>query len=95
MGIHLIFAPVESQSSLGLVEGMHGPIQRIYHKLQMQQSADFQQPKALMLSAATKALNDTAGVNGLVPTLLVFGVLPNAIVDVMQTKNYFPTRMSA
>ena len=45
-----------------------------------------------MLAAATKALNDTAGVNDLAPTLLVFGALPHVILDVKQAEDSFPTQ---
>jgi hypothetical protein len=96
MGIHLVFAPVESHSSLGLVERMHGPIRRIYHKLLLERTADRAQvgpqPKEHMLTAATQALNDTAGVNGLVPILLVFGSLPHVILDFKQDDDSFPTQ---
>jgi hypothetical protein len=91
-GIHLVFAPVDSHSSLGLVERMHGPVRRIYQKLLMKKTSNETKSRELLLSAATKALNDTACVNGLEPTFLVFGVLPNIIVDVKQTKYSFPTQ---
>jgi hypothetical protein len=96
MGIHLVFAPVESHSSLGLVQRMHGPFRRIYHKLLLERTADRAQvgphPKEHMLTAATKALNDTAGVNGLVATFLVFGALSHVILDVKQDDDSFPTQ---
>jgi hypothetical protein len=88
MGIHLGFAPVESRSSLGLVERMYGPITHIYHKLMMEITLSGPRPKALCLAAATRALNDTAGQNGLVPTLLVFGALPNVILDMKQMSSF-------
>jgi hypothetical protein len=46
-----------------------------------------------MLAAATKALHDTEGVNGLVPTLLVFGALPHVILEVKQAFASFPTQL--
>jgi hypothetical protein len=46
-----------------------------------------------MLAAATKALNDTEGVNGLVPTLLVFGALPHVILEVKLADASFPTQL--
>jgi hypothetical protein len=90
MGIHLVFAPVESHSSLGLVERMHGPIRHrhIHHNLMMERTLGGPRPKALCLAAATRALNDTAGQNGLVPTLLVFGALPNVILDMKQMSSF-------
>jgi hypothetical protein len=91
-GIHLVFAPVEIHS-LGLVERMHGPVRRIYPKLLMEKTFNKTKSRELLISAATKALNDTASMNGLVPTLLGFGVLPNIIVGVKQTKDSFPTQL--
>jgi hypothetical protein len=93
MGIHLVFAPVESHSSLGLVERIHGPIRRIYHKILLDRAQLGPHPKEHMLAAATKALNDTAGVNGLVPTLSVFGALPHVILEVKQADASFPTQL--
>lgn len=34
----------------------------------------------LLLQGAVKAVNDTAGPSGLVPTLLVFGIAPKTMV---------------
>jgi Reverse transcriptase (RNA-dependent DNA polymerase) len=97
MVIHLIFAPVESHSSLGLVERMHGPIRNIYKKLMLERPSNPDQrrvkPKELLLAAATKALNDTAGVQGLVPTLLVFGALPHVILDMKRSDESVATQL--
>jgi NADH:ubiquinone oxidoreductase subunit 4 (subunit M) len=97
MGIHLVFAPVESHSSLGLVKRMYGPIRRIYYKLLLDRTADRTQlgpqPKEHMLATATKSLNDTAVVNGLVLTILVFGVRPHVILDVKKADDSFPTHI--
>jgi hypothetical protein len=52
---------------------MHGPLRRIYRKV----SFDFPAaPPEMILKCATKALNDTMGENGLVPSLLIFGIIP-------------------
>jgi hypothetical protein len=68
MAIHLVLTPVEIQLSFGLVERIHGPIRRIYHKhLLKRAQISYSQSD----TAATKALNDTAGVKGLVYILLV------------------------
>jgi hypothetical protein len=45
MGIHLVFAPVESLSSLGLEERIHGPIRRIYNKILLERAQLGPQPK--------------------------------------------------
>jgi hypothetical protein len=72
---------------------MHGPIRRIYHKILLERAQLGPQPKEHMLAAATKALNNTAGVNGLVPTHLVFGALPHVILEVKQGDASFPTQL--
>jgi hypothetical protein len=46
-----------------------------------------------MLAAATKSLNYTAGFNGLVPTLLVFGALPHVTLEVNHADASFPTQL--
>jgi hypothetical protein len=72
-GMLLQISGVESHNSLGLGERMHEPLRRIYRKV----SYDFPTaPPAIVLKCATKALNDTMGENGLVPSLLVFGIVP-------------------
>ena len=58
---------------MALGERLHGPLRRIVQKLRLENpSVD----SVLRLSTAVKALNDTNGVNGLVPSLLVYGCLP-------------------
>lgn len=49
-------------------------------------------PDVLRLRFAIKVLNDTAGVNGLVPSLLVFGTIPslgNAEADIADQEDRF------
>ncbi|KAI1005021.1 hypothetical protein K3495_g3195 [Podosphaera aphanis] len=62
--------PVESHHSIGLVERYHGPLRRIYKIITAEIPGI---NKNLALQMTFKALNDTAGPDGLVPTLLVFG----------------------
>jgi Reverse transcriptase (RNA-dependent DNA polymerase) len=69
--------PTEAAQSMGIVERYHAPLRRAYEVI----SDELQLPsnmvnKSLMLQMATKAVNDTAGPDGLVPTLLVFGTYP-------------------
>ncbi|KAM4056999.1 polyprotein [Hirsutella rhossiliensis] len=52
----------------------HGPLRRAYDILQAE-LGESRSPDAL-LQMAVKAVNDTAGPDGLVPTLLVFGAYP-------------------
>jgi hypothetical protein len=73
IGIQLVIVPIESHASMGLGERLHGPLRRIVQKLQLEiPTAD----AGLRLSTAVEALNDTIGVNGLIPSLLIFGCLP-------------------
>jgi hypothetical protein len=77
MAIHLIVAPVESHSTLGIVERVHAPIRCVYQKLSA--GVDGKAPKELRLALATKAVNDTIGIHGLVPTMLVYGSFPSIV----------------
>ncbi len=65
--------PVEAHNSVGLVERYHGSLRRIY-KIITDEVPGIDKDLALQMSF--KALNDTAGPDGLVPTLLVFGAYP-------------------
>jgi hypothetical protein len=71
--IELLHTSVESHNSLGICEAYHSTIRRIYNKLSISFS---DRPKSLRLAMTIKALNDTAGPNGLVPSLLLFGTYP-------------------
>lgn len=71
--------PVEAHWTVGKVERAHAPLKRVYNILraELQSSVDDE----AILQMAIKALNDTAGPNGLVPTLLVFGAYPRIATD--------------
>jgi hypothetical protein len=73
-GIKLRISGVESHSSLGIGERYHAPLRRVYQKME-HDFAHF--CPSLLLRIATKAINDTIGEHGLVPSLLVFGVFPH------------------
>lgn len=65
--------PVEAAHSMSLVERYHEPVRRTVRIVRTEcPEIDF----ASALQIAIKAINDTAGPDGLVPTLLVFGTLP-------------------
>ena len=71
--IKLTLSGVESHNSLGVGERYHDYLRKIYKKTRDEHpniSLEYS------LKLAVKAMNDTAGSNGLVPTLLVFGVMP-------------------
>ena len=63
----------ESHSSLGQGETYHSMLRRVYNKVHLTHP---ELPKELRLSMAVKAINDTAGPNGLIPSLLLFGAMP-------------------
>ncbi|RYC58587.1 hypothetical protein CHU98_g7622 [Xylaria longipes] len=65
--------------AIGKVERAHGPLRRAYDILRKE--IDVRTDNELILQMAIKALNDTAGPNGLVPTLLVFGAYPRINED--------------
>lgn len=73
MAIETKCVPVEAHNSMGIVERYHHPLRRAYQVI----SEDLQgTPKDVLLQMAFKAVNDTAGPDGLVPTLLVYGCYP-------------------
>ncbi len=62
--------PVKAYNSIGKVEQYHGPLRRVYDILTKELPTV---NKEALLQTAVKAINDSAGPNGIVPTLLVFG----------------------
>jgi hypothetical protein len=70
IGVITKSVPVEAHWSIGIVERYYAMLQRAYKII------DAEMPKLtndIALQIAVKAINDTAGLDGLVPTLLVFG----------------------
>ncbi|POS84449.1 hypothetical protein EPUL_003494 [Erysiphe pulchra] len=66
---------------LGIVVKYHKPLRRAYEIIKEELGDNsFQEHKALVLQMATKAINDTSGYDGIVPTLLVFGAFPRISV---------------
>jgi hypothetical protein len=76
MGISTKGVPVEAHNSIGMVERYHGPLRRAYQIITVE-IPDIDKDMALQM--AFKAINDTAGPDGLVPTLLVFGAYPRMV----------------
>ena len=70
MGIIIKNAPVEAHHSIGMVEHYHGSLQRVYSII-ITKIPEIE--PELVLQISFKAINDSVGSNGLVPTLLVFG----------------------
>jgi hypothetical protein len=75
MAISTKAVPVEAHWSIGLVERAHAILRHAYQIIQEECSA----PKDVALQMAVKAINDTAGPGGLIPTLLVFGAYPRMV----------------
>ena len=73
VGTEIQFSGVESHHSLGAGERYHDPLRQVYLKIRHEYPSV---KKETALRLAVKALNDTMGPEGLVPSLLVFGVLP-------------------
>lgn len=72
-GITIKPSGVESHNALGAGERYHSYLRRIYNKVRASIPS---LSKKVSLALAVKASNDTAGPSGLVPSLLVFGVMP-------------------
>jgi len=69
-GIVTRSVPIEAHNLVGMVERYYGPLRRIYYIITAE-LLDIS--KDIALQIAFKAINDSAGPNGLIPTLLVFG----------------------
>jgi hypothetical protein len=67
--------PVEAHWSIGIVERAHPLLRRAY-KIMTEEFKGDSISKDFLLQMAVKAVNDTAGPDGLIPTLLVFGAYP-------------------
>jgi hypothetical protein len=79
MAIKTKSVPVEAHQSMGIVERYHAPLRRAYQIIteEMKENDNGKGiTKDMILQMAIKAINDTAGPDGIVPTLLVFGTYP-------------------
>jgi hypothetical protein len=75
MAIIVKEVPVEAHNSIGLVERYYRPLRRSYEII-CEELKDEYIDKDMILQMAVKAANNSAGPNGLVPTLLVFSAYP-------------------
>jgi transposase InsO family protein len=73
MGVTLKTIPVEAHHSIGKVERYHTLVKRAYEII-IVELPDLDKDMALQM--AFKAVNDSAGPDGLIPTLLVYGAYP-------------------
>ena len=64
---------VKAYNSIGIVKYYHSPLRRIY---QIITSKILGIDKDMVLQMAFKAINDFAGLDGLIPTLLIFKAYP-------------------
>lgn len=79
MGITCEEMPVEAHWAIGKIERSHMPLRRAYDILKAEIGHNTDDETILQM--AIKAINDTAGPNGIVPTLLVFGTYPRVAPD--------------
>ncbi|EKD20762.1 hypothetical protein MBM_01444 [Drepanopeziza brunnea f. sp. 'multigermtubi' MB_m1] len=75
MAVEVKEEPVEAHNSVGKVERYYAMLRRIYDIL-VEKLRGESVTKEQLLQMAFKAINDTAGPEGFVPTLLVFGAYP-------------------
>ncbi|KAI0990954.1 hypothetical protein K3495_g17233, partial [Podosphaera aphanis] len=75
MAIRTKAVPVEAHWSIGMVERYHHVLRRAYETITRHMSGT-NLNKIMLLQMAVKAVNDSAGPDGLVPTLLVYGTFP-------------------
>lgn len=75
-------SPTESHNSLGPGERYHAPLRKIYTKIRIEYPS---LSRITTLSLAVHALNNTAGPDGLIPTLLVFGTIPKLPIGNLET----------
>lgn len=75
MSIRLKEVPVELHNSVGLVERYHAPLRRAYSIIKEELKGE-KVSNDIILQMAQKAVNDSAGPDGIVPTLLVLGAYP-------------------
>lgn len=73
VGVTVQESGIEHHNALGSGERYHDPLRRIFRKIRHESP---NMSLELALRTAVKAMNDTLGPEGLVPTLLVFGCLP-------------------
>jgi hypothetical protein len=66
---------VEAHNSVGLIERYHALLRRAY-KIMKEELKDEHINKKMILQMAVKAVNDSAGPDEIVLTLLVFGLYP-------------------
>jgi len=79
MSIEVKEVPVEAHNSIGKNERYHAPLRRAFEIIRSELQGQVSMENILQM--AVKAVNDTAGPDGIVPTLLVFGAYPRMTND--------------
>jgi hypothetical protein len=69
----LQIAPVEAHHLIGMVERNHAVLRKVYENLKLDMPA---LDRDSLLSMSIRAVNDSTGPDGLIPTARVFGILP-------------------
>ena len=77
-GTRHIESGVESHNSLGAGERYHAVLRHIYRRVKRDHP---DAPPEVVLALSVSAMNQTIGPHGLVPTLLVFGLIPRIPVS--------------
>lgn len=72
-GTELVLSGIESHNALGVGERYHSFLRSVYRRVKLTHPA---MPEDVALATTVAAMNQTAGPSGLIPTLLVFGVIP-------------------
>jgi len=70
--VHLLHTGTHSYNSLSAGESYHNMLRRIYNKVSIDHLS---MPDQVRLVLSVKAMNDNSGPKGLVPSLLVLGVI--------------------
>ena len=84
-GIQLRITGVKAHSSIGIGERLHELLRRIYGNVRADYPQAHNKP---LLNIAVKAMNDTIGEKGLVPSFLTFEITPRfPIISFQHRKN--------
>jgi len=73
MAIKVKEVPIKTYNSVRKIERYHVPLRYVYKIISLELKGV---SKELILQIAVKAVNDSAGPNGLIPILLVFSAYP-------------------
>jgi hypothetical protein len=72
LAIEIEEVPIEAYNSIGKIERYHGPLKRAFKVITADLSISFAAEYVLQMEV--KAVNDTAGHDGFIPILLMFGI---------------------